>query len=371
MQGFAQRLARSGLFKPSNSSKLQWRPRTYSAGAEQKVSQGAGAQASKYALSPEQIAIEYERSKRNIKRSQYLLFGGCLVSGAYAYILMRSSKPLDIDALQKKDPVKDYEAVANAIAEVLDNSEYDDGSYGPVLVRLAWHASGTYDKNTGTGGSCGATMRFAPECEHGANAGLAVARSLLEPIKQQFPWISYGDLWTLAGKIAIEEMGGPTIPWRSGRKDAPDGTYCTPDGRLPDASLGAAHIQDVFGRMGFNDRETVALIGAHTIGRCHPDRSGFVNPWTNAPTTFSNLFFQDLTTRKWQKKKWNGPLQYEDQTKELMMLPTDMALLWTKRYKNIVNEYAKDQDAFFNDFSGAFSKLLELGVEFPEDSVSL
>jgi cytochrome c peroxidase len=69
-----------------------------------------------------------------------------------------------------------YQEVYNDIAALLDAPEYDDGSYGPVLVRLAWHASGTYDKNTGTGGSNGATMRFDPEASHGANAGLAVAR---------------------------------------------------------------------------------------------------------------------------------------------------------------------------------------------------
>lgn len=54
---------------------------------------------------------------------------------------------------------KDYMAVRKAIEDLLDADEYDDGSYGPVLVRLAWHASGTYDKTTNTGGSNGATMR--------------------------------------------------------------------------------------------------------------------------------------------------------------------------------------------------------------------
>jgi cytochrome c peroxidase len=176
-------------------------------------------------------------------------------------------------------------------------------------VRLAWHSAGTYNKADGTGGSNGATMRFTPESEHGANAGLAVARSLLEPIKAKFPWISYGDLWTLAGCVAVESMGGedlgarglraagpqgrgsvqphawrhsqeaggagwrgltslpllagrphtpnapgPTVPWKPGRVDQANGASCPPDGRLPDASLGAAHIRDVFGRMGFSDR---------------------------------------------------------------------------------------------------------------------
>lgn len=81
---------------------------------------------------------------------------------------------------------EDYQAVYNEIANRLEeNDEYDDGSYGPVLVRLAWHASGTYDAATGTGGSNGATMRFAPESDHGANAGLKAARDFLEPVKSK------------------------------------------------------------------------------------------------------------------------------------------------------------------------------------------
>lgn len=83
------------------------------------------------------------------------------------------------------NPTKDdYQRVYNQIAERLEEKDdYDDGSYGPVLLRLAWHASGTYDKATGTGGSNGATMRFSPESDHGANAGLRAARDFLEPIK--------------------------------------------------------------------------------------------------------------------------------------------------------------------------------------------
>lgn len=79
-------------------------------------------------------------------------------------------------------------ATAAAIHDLLDNA--DDDGLGPTLVRLAWHASGTYDKSSGSGGSDGATMRFKPESEHGANAGLEVARVALEPIKKLFPHIS-------------------------------------------------------------------------------------------------------------------------------------------------------------------------------------
>lgn len=95
----------------------------------------------------------------------------------------------------------------NAIAQILEeNPQYDDGSYGPVLVRLAWHASGTYCKTNKDGGSAKGTMRFEPESKHGANAGLHIAREKLEKIKKQFPWISYGDLWTLGGVVAVQEM---------------------------------------------------------------------------------------------------------------------------------------------------------------------
>ena len=89
-----------------------------------------------------------------------------------------------------------------------------------------------------------ATMRFEPEAKHGANNGLHIARELLEDVKKEFPWISYGDLWTLGGVAAIQELGGPKIPWRPGRIDG-FAAQCTPDGRLPDATQGADHVRNV------------------------------------------------------------------------------------------------------------------------------
>jgi len=191
----------------------------------------------------------YTRFRRNIRTTQnrtvspYILFGGLLLSAGTSFILLQQKKR----TFALTAPAKvDYEAVKKAIISVLDNENYEDGSYGPVLVRLAWHASGTYHKGDNTGGSNGATMRFHPESGHGANAGLDIARNLLEPIKKQFPGISYADLWTLAGATAIEHMGGPKIPWVPGRVDHTDEKKCPPDGRLPDASKGAQHIRDVF-----------------------------------------------------------------------------------------------------------------------------
>jgi cytochrome c peroxidase len=93
---------------------------------------------------------------------------------------------------------------------------------------------------------------------------LGVARKALEPVKSKFPEVSYGDLYTYAGVVAVEEAGGPKIPFRLGRTDKEDGSTSPPDGRLPDADKGARvhtiqHVRDIFYRMGFNDGEIVAL----------------------------------------------------------------------------------------------------------------
>ena len=270
---------------------------------------------------------------------------------------------------KKNAPTKttqnDYQAVYNAIAHHLaEKDDYDDGSYGPVLVRLAWHCSGTYDAETKTGGSNGATMRFDPESDHGANAGLKAARDFLEPVKEQFSWISYSDLWTLAGVCAIQQMQGPTVPWRPGRADRTV-VFCTPDGRLPDGSKEQSHLRAIFSRMGFNDQEIVALSGAHALGRCHTDRSGFDGPWTFSPTVVTNDYYKLLLDEKWSWKNWNGPKQYQDNgTKTLMMLPTDMALVKDKEFKKHVERYAKDNEVFLKEFSDVITKLFELGVPF-------
>ncbi|KAJ3075650.1 heme peroxidase [Podochytrium sp. JEL0797] len=290
---------------------------------------------------------------------------GVVGAGAYYY-----SPSLQQAAESVSGPAKplDYQEVYNSIAAILDNDDYDDGSYGPVLVRLAWHMSGTYDKNTKTGGSNGATMRYPLEAGDGANAGLAVARNLLEPIKKKYPQISYADLWTLAGVCAIQEMGGPIIPWRAGRSDATTDEVVPPNGRLPDAAQGQKHVRDVFYRMGFNDQEITALAGAHALGRCHTDRSGFDGPWTRSPTTFSNDYYKNLLNEKWVERKWDGPKQMADKSSgDLMMLPADMAFYNDRSFYLQSYKYAKDSDLFFKDFSAAFSKLLELGVPFGED----
>lgn len=92
----------------------------------------------------------------------------------------------------------DYKAVSADVAALVQKNP----DWGPTLVRLAWHSSGTYDKDTKTGGSGGGTIRFSSELKHGGNAGLAdTAVQWLEPVYQKYKddGLSYADLYTLAG----------------------------------------------------------------------------------------------------------------------------------------------------------------------------
>jgi len=262
----------------------------------------------------------------------------------------------------KKNDVN-YDAVRKDIASILDAPNYDDGSYGPLFVRLAWHSAGTFDKTDGSGGSNGGRIRFHPELNWGANKGLDLAIKLLQPIKDKYPSLTYADLFTLAGVVAIEEMGGPKINWVPGRSDFNDGKTSPPDGRLPDALRKQDHLRSIFHRMGLDDRDIVALSGAHSLGRCHTSRSGFDGPWTNAPTTVSNEYFRLLVEEQWVERQWNGPKQYQDKkTGQLMMLVSDLALLDDPIFSKYVRYYASNEQAWRDDFARAFSKLLHLGV---------
>ena len=215
-------------------------------------------------------------------------------------------------------------------------------------------------------------MRYEAEGGDPANAGLQHARVFLEPLKAKHPWITYADLWTLAGVVAIKEMGGPKIPWQAGRTDYVDDSKLPPRGRLPDGAQGADHLRWIFYRMGFNDQEIVALSGAHNLGRCHADRSGFDGAWVNAPTSFSNTYYRLMISRSWKEKTLdNGVRQFvhydEDAEEELMMLPTDLALTADPTFKHWVNVYAQDKEKFFEDFAKVFAKLVELGIQRDEN----
>merc|ERR1719456_2215901 len=164
-------------------------------------------------------------------------------------------------------------------------------------------------------------------------------------------------------------MSGPSIKWRAGRTDAPSSAV-PPEGRLPDADKGdftstANHLRDIFYRMGFNDKDIVALSGAHALGYTHKKDSGFDGPWTSTPTKLTNAYYSFLLKLPWEEEKVpeTGNRQYGSGQKpnRLMMLESDLALVNDPKFKPYVEAYAKDQGLFFKDFAVAFAKLLELG----------
>ncbi|TVU04645.1 hypothetical protein EJB05_47771 [Eragrostis curvula] len=212
----------------------------------------------------------------------------------------------------------------------------------PIMLRLAWHDAGTYDVNTKTGGANG-SIRFEEEYTHGSNAGLKIAIDLLEPIKAKNPRITYADLYQLAGVVAVEVTGGPTIEFVPGRRDS---SVCPREGRLPDAKKGAPHLRDIFYRMGLTDKDIVALSGGHTLGKAHPERSGFDGAWTKEPLKFDNSYFLEML---------------KGESEGLLQLPTDKALLTDPEFRRYVELYAKDEDAFFKDYAESHKKLSELG----------
>ena len=183
----------------------------------------------------------------------------------------------------------------------------DWGNYGPLFIRLAWHAAGTYRVADGRGGAGRGLIRFAPLNSWPDNTNLDKARRILWPVKERFGRkISWADLIILAGNVALEEMGLKTFGFAGGREDVwePDDTYwgdekiwlaserhkdgnlnnplaathmgliyVNPEGPLGDADdfVGSARdIRTTFARMAMNDEETVALIaGGHAFGKAH------------------------------------------------------------------------------------------------------
>ena len=206
---------------------------------------------------------------------------------------------LDVDALRQD--------LVNLMTDSQDWWPADYGHYGPLFIRMTWHAAGTYRIADGRGGGGQGAQRFAPLNSWPDNASLDKARRLLWPIKQKYGQkISWADLLVLTGNVAMETMGFKTFGFGFGRPDVwepeqifwgPEDTwlgderysgerelsnplgavqmgliYVNPEGPNgnPDPLAAARDIRETFARMAMNDEETVALIvGGHTFGKCH------------------------------------------------------------------------------------------------------
>jgi catalase-peroxidase len=216
-----------------------------------------------------------------------------------AFDYAKEFKSLDLNAV-----IKDLNAL------MTDSQEWwpaDFGHYGGLMIRMAWHAAGTYRIADGRGGAGAGQQRFAPLNSWPDNANLDKARRLLWPIKQKYGRkISWADLMVLAGNVGLDSMGFKTFGFGGGRADVwepeelywgPEGTwlgderysgerqlqkplgavqmgliYVNPAGPNgnPDPIAAAKDIRETFFRMAMNDEETVALIaGGHSFGKTH------------------------------------------------------------------------------------------------------
>ena len=211
---------------------------------------------------------------------------------------------------------------ADITALMTDSQDWwpaDFGHYGPLFIRMAWHAAGTYRIGDGRGGAGAGTQRFAPLNSWPDNANLDKARMLLWPIKQKYGRkLSWADLLVLTGNVALESMGFETAGFGGGRPDIYEPEhdinwgrerewladerysgerdlahplaavqmgliYVNPEGPNgnPDPLAAAHDIRETFARMAMNDEETVALIaGGHTFGKTHgaADPSEHIGP---------------------------------------------------------------------------------------------
>jgi catalase-peroxidase len=237
----------------------------------------------------------------------------------------------------------------------------DYGHYGPLFIRMTWHAAGTYRIADGRGGGGEGAQRFAPLNSWPDNANLDRARRLLWPVKQKYgQQVSWADLLVFAGNVAMETMGFTTFGFGFGRPDVwepeeifwgPEDTwlgderysgerdlahpfgavqmgliYVNPEGPNGNADpvSAARDIRETFSRMAMNDEETVALIvGGHTFGKCHgAGGAEYIGPEPEGcpveaqgigwPNSFGTGLGSDALTSGLEGAWTNNPVQWDN-----------------------------------------------------------
>jgi catalase-peroxidase len=351
----------------------------------------------------------------------------------------------------------DFEALKKDLHALMTDSQAwwpaDWGHYGGLMIRMSWHAAGSYRIADGRGGAGTGNQRFAPLNSWPDNANLDKARRLLWPIKKKYGnKVSWADLIAYAGTIAYESMGLKTFGFGFGREDiwhpeidtywgsekewlAPTGSegsrysgerdlenplaavmmgliYVNPEGvdGNPDPLKTAHDVRVTFERMAMNDEETVALTaGGHTVGKTHGNgdaallgpepeaagleeqglgwnnhtkrgigrdtvTSGIEGAWTSDPTRFDMGYFDMLLDHEWESVKspagawqWEPvdikeedmPVDVEDPSIRCkpIMTDADMAMKMDPTYREIMEKFRTDPDAFNDAFARAWFKL--------------
>ncbi|KAK3278063.1 hypothetical protein CYMTET_13974 [Cymbomonas tetramitiformis] len=259
------------------------------------------------------------------------------------------------------------------------------GDFIGGVVRLGWHDGSTYSQEDSNGGMDGCLNFDDP-----ANKGLRGIWQELRPVYRNYEDVcSRADFTSLATITVIKAAGGPDIEIPYGRVDADE---CDEDwGRFPSLKKSRDHVRKVFRRMGFTMQEAVALMGAHTVGRCELKNFGLEGPWAENEHVFDNAYYHKMLDLVWERKvevtEEFGSQPHWDHAKMLLMLNTDISLAWnidgdnddpnhgdphkcggdmqcdTQNSYRHVARYAQSQEEWFEDFSSAWIKLLSLGQD--------
>jgi len=291
----------------------------------------------------------------------------------------------------------DWKAIQDQIVNLVRTKEQ-----GPPFLRLAFHDFGTFHLEHGKGGG-GGTVRFLlPDGKKPdellclpQNAGLIGTIKLLEPIQKDFN-ISWADLFVFAGVVAVKTLGGPSIPFKSGRvdweqKDSVElmnfykDKYSSevPNWKLmvlPKPNHAELLVKFYKEKYGFGIREIVTFNGAHTVGgTTFPD--GVHRTWTTTPQKFTNAYYTGLFNLQWGAQNTlaahdddkgdagNRLIWRDGKDNKLVLLETDFVQRTNLRVenevfvemRNIAKEYAASESAFFTNFVEVFAKASELG----------
>lgn len=280
------------------------------------------------------------------------------------------------------------------------------------IVEYFWHDAGTYNAATKTGGPDGCV-----DMTTASNIGRQGIHDQLFSVYKPFaPIVSWADFLVIAANAAVIEAlplnATMSLPFKKGRVTAPTCNDSTP-GFLAKAEGSIQQVTSLAGRLGISLREMTALIGAHTLGRCFPQNSGYNGSWTRTEAQFDNKFWVDIRDEAWERRSTTTWL-YNDVTKVnttvsrhwwfdpkdpfngRIMLNTDMALGYdigndtnvndanhtcivlnfgnpatmsrvcppqSAGTRQVVDAYIADESLFHREFAAAFVKLAELGWE--------
>jgi hypothetical protein len=347
-------------------------------------------------LTVEALRVREEEGNFKVERLMMKVKAGARDNGNIDFSMKDALEKNGVELVHEvkfENKSADWGKIAQKIASLVRNEKM-----GPPFLRLSFHDSATFHRELGKGG--GGTVRFLlPDGKKPddlrslpQHAGLARPIKALEPIKAKFD-VSWADILQFAAVVTVKVLGGPSIPFRPGRtdlteKDADEiiAFYQKKYDKLfKHFMLPKPNWPDLVVRMynekyGFGIRQIVTLNGAHCLGGTNFPNGKKARTWTNTPQKFSNQYFVNIRDMEWpagdtiranEAEDVKGTrLIWREKEDTLVLLETDFILKTNlsrvsneefEEFKKVGEEYAADENLFFNDFADTFSKLSDMG----------